>query len=146
VHTILATQRPSHEVIDGTMKNNFAITIGFRVKNAQSSGVVMDDMSNKSLMYIDPEKPGRCIMRGAKRDLMLQIPLIESDYARELLSQYSIPPQKVEIIDMPNLKKSTDRTQQIINENKVSEREYLWQNKKTTNIKNKQSNKRKFNN
>ena len=88
VHTILSTQRPSHEIIDGTMKNNFSITVGFRVKNAQSSGVVMDDMSNKSLMYIDPEKPGRCIMRGVKRDLAIQVPYLDSELARELFAPY----------------------------------------------------------
>jgi len=105
VHTILATQRPSHEVIEGTLKNNLAVTIGFRTKNETSSRIVMD--GENKLAHIDPDKPGRCILR-TDRDVFVQVPLIKSNEAKSLLLPYQ-KTKNSQSTSTVELKKSTKK-------------------------------------
>lgn len=50
IHLILATQRPSREVITGIIKANFPTRISFKVSSRINSQIVLDDIGAESLL------------------------------------------------------------------------------------------------
>jgi len=50
IHLILATQRPSREVITGIIKANFPARISFKVASRVNSQIVLDDIGAESLL------------------------------------------------------------------------------------------------
>ncbi len=93
IHLIISTQRPDRNVIDSNLKNNIAVTVGFRTKNQVSSRVVLGEQNDR-LAYIDPDLRGRCIMQHGAKEIYVQVPLITPSKASELLIPYQIPLQQ----------------------------------------------------
>ena len=50
IHLILATQRPSREVVTGIIKANIPTRISFKVANRINSQIVLDDIGAESLL------------------------------------------------------------------------------------------------
>lgn len=96
IHLILATQRPSREVITGLIKANFPVRISFQVANQINSRIVLDSPGAESLagkgdmLFLPPGSPHLVRVQGAYiRDDEIQsvIRCIEEQAA----PQYLIP-------------------------------------------------------
>lgn len=71
IHLVLATQRPSADVITGTLKNNIPGRIAFAVSSAVNSRIILDEGGAESLLgrgdmlYQDPGVMGLSRIQGA---------------------------------------------------------------------------------
>lgn len=71
IHLILATQRPSVDVISGTIKNNLPTRVAFRVPSGADSRTVIDAygadklLGNGDLLYMTPKAALPTRMQGA---------------------------------------------------------------------------------
>jgi S-DNA-T family DNA segregation ATPase FtsK/SpoIIIE len=71
IHLVLATQRPSIDVITGTIKNNFSSRIAFRVPTKIDSRIILDAggaeklLGNGDMLFIPPSNPRLIRMHGA---------------------------------------------------------------------------------
>lgn len=91
VHFIIATQRPSRQVVDGLIKANFPVRVCFRVTDRTNSRIVLDQNGAESLLgkgdglllnskltrfqgYMMPkEEVARVVKRNRKRGLLGRI-------------------------------------------------------------------------
>jgi len=71
IHMILATQRPSREVITGLIKANFPCRIAFKVSSRVNSQIIIDDngaemlLGNGDMLFMPPGTSTLCRAQGA---------------------------------------------------------------------------------
>lgn len=78
---VLATQRPSADVVDGLIKTNIATSLCFRTRDAVQSRIVLD---HERAAHLD-EIPGRCIFQQSK-DETLQTFYLSYEKAKKILA------------------------------------------------------------
>ncbi|CDN42193.1 MULTISPECIES: FtsK/SpoIIIE domain-containing protein [Paenibacillus] len=88
---VLATQRPSADVVDGLIKTNIAASVGFRTRDGTQSRIILDHDGAADL----PDIPGRLIFQTS-RDETLQAPYLSAADARQLIA---VLPKKSRIIN-----------------------------------------------
>lgn len=96
IHLILATQRPSREVITGLIKANFPTRIAFKVSSRVNSQIVLDDngaetlLGNGDMLFMPPGTSALMRGQGAyirDEDITSVIEFI----CKQLPTQYIIP-------------------------------------------------------
>ncbi|HXF28706.1 MAG TPA: DNA translocase FtsK, partial [Chlamydiales bacterium] len=96
IHLILATQRPSREVITGLIKANFPARISFKVASRVNSQIVLDDiggetlLGNGDMLFLAPGTSQLLRAQGVfVRDE--EISHVIETISRQMVPQYIIP-------------------------------------------------------
>jgi len=95
IHLIVATQRPSVDVITGLIKANMPSRLAFAVSSKTDSRVVLDQMGAEMLTgYGD----GLFVPQGARKPIRIQGAFISSEEVEGIVSEWSrIKPEPVEV-------------------------------------------------
>lgn len=94
IHLILATQRPSVDIVTGVLKANFPTRLAYKVASNADSRTILDEPGAENLIG-----RGDCLYLSSKGELIrIHGAFIEDDKITEILSPYSckIPPLKLE--------------------------------------------------
>ena len=84
IHLILATQRPSADVVTGTLKANLPASIAFKVASAVNSRIVIDQNGAENLLG-----RGDMLFRRPSGELLrLQAPYVDEINVQHYLKQY----------------------------------------------------------
>lgn len=94
---VLATQRPSADVVDGLIKTNIASSVCFRTRDGVQSRIILDNTSAEAL----PDIPGRLIFQTA-HDETLQGPFLSADEARRIIATLPKKQVREEIVHVIN--------------------------------------------
>jgi DNA segregation ATPase FtsK/SpoIIIE, S-DNA-T family len=111
IYAILSMQRPSHKVIDTTLRDCLDVSMGFKVRN-QTSAEILETLGAEKLT-----KSGQFIIDFRGENTELKAPYLDLDVAKELLNIYwrapksatnvtPTPPPAQEVT--PDLKKLSD--------------------------------------
>ncbi|MFD0675300.1 MULTISPECIES: FtsK/SpoIIIE domain-containing protein [unclassified Paenibacillus] len=106
---VLATQRPSADVIDGLIKTNIAASICFRTRDGTQSRIVLDHDGAAAL----PDVPGRLIFQTSK-DETLQAPFLSAEEAKRVIADL---PKKEPIVQRLDEQRKVAVTRGTTNEN-----------------------------
>ncbi|MBL7109665.1 MAG: DNA translocase FtsK, partial [Candidatus Marinimicrobia bacterium] len=104
IHLVVATQRPSVDVITGLIKANFPARIAFQVSQKVDSRTIIDQMGaekllgNGDMLFLPP---------GTSAPIRLHNAFIELDEIEDIMSLISSQP-KPEEIHLPEVKKKTE--------------------------------------
>ncbi len=107
IHLILATQRPSVDVITGVLKANFPTRLSYKVASNADSRTILDDAGAENLIG-----RGDCLfLSSTGKIIRAHGAFIEDDKITEILSPYSckISPLKLEIPNDGTTKEKTPR-------------------------------------
>jgi len=87
MHLVLATQRPTSDVIKGLIKTNVPARLAFRVANNVDSRVIIQDKGAETLMGL-----GDCLFRTPRRSGLdrIQSPLVTGEEVRDLVDHIRI--------------------------------------------------------
>jgi S-DNA-T family DNA segregation ATPase FtsK/SpoIIIE len=96
---VLATQRPSADIVDGLIKTNIAASICFRTRDGTQSRIVLDHDGAAAL----PDVPGRLIYQTA-HDETLQAPYLTAEDAKRLIAE--LPRKRLDIESIENEEES----------------------------------------
>lgn len=88
VHIIVATQRPSHDILDGTIKCNMTNILGFKTVDRVNSQVVIDRGGLEDL-----RGKGHGIFRNGFNETIVQCPYISIDEVDMLIAPFKKPKQ-----------------------------------------------------
>lgn len=108
IHLILATQRPSVNVITGIIKANIPGRVGMSVTSSTDSRVILDRIGAESLLgygdllYKAPDKPKAVRLQSAFIDQQEVIRIVdfirsqapEVEYVNEILEKHNLPGQE----------------------------------------------------
>jgi len=122
IHMILATQRPSVNVITGTIKANIPGRIAFRVAQGNDSRTILDTVGAEKLLgkgdmlYLPPGKGKAVRLQGAwtsDSEMHRVTDFIRTQGAPEFITEIK---QKIEStkVDMPELEENDDLLEQAI--------------------------------
>lgn len=108
IYAILSMQRPSHKVIDTTLRDCLDVSMGFKVRN-QTSAEILETPGAEKL-----KSSGQFIIDFRGENTELKAPYLDLDVAKELLNVYwrapksatNVTPTPPEVT--PDLKKLTD--------------------------------------
>ena len=142
IHLVLATQRPSAEVVTGTIKNNIPTRIAFAVSSSVNSKIILDEMGAESLLgkgdmlYKTPTSleviriQGAFLSDGEVEQIVEQVKLNgEADYLDESIFEENGPDDDLDGDDdfdyMDSEEEEYERAKQIVYEKKSASASYL---------------------
>ncbi len=142
IHLVLATQRPSAEVVTGTIKNNIPTRIAFAVSSSVNSKIILDEMGAESLLgkgdmlYKTPTSlevlriQGAFLSDGEVEQIVQQVKLNgEADYLDESIFEDNGPDDDGDGDDdfdyMDSEEEEYERAKQIVYEKKSASASYL---------------------
>ncbi|WP_180231610.1 FtsK/SpoIIIE domain-containing protein [Priestia megaterium] len=109
IYAILSMQRPSHKVIDTTLRDCLDVSMGFKVRNQTSAEILETPGADKLT------KSGQFIIDFRGENTELKAPYLDLDVAKELLNVYWRAPKSATNVTpnpaqqvQPDLKKLTD--------------------------------------
>ncbi len=88
IHLVIATQRPSVDVITGTIKANFPVRVAFRLPSVTDSRTILDTggaeklLGSGDMLFIPP---------GKAEPIRLHSPFVSDDEINELVKYITIP-------------------------------------------------------
>lgn len=98
IHLIIATQRPSADVINGVIKANITNIVGLKTKDNTNSRVVLDACGLEKL-----RGQGQGILKRGAEEILFQGPYLSPDLAKELVSPFEVekrPEKKQEFVEL----------------------------------------------
>lgn len=142
IHLVLATQRPSAEVVTGTIKNNIPTRIAFAVSSSVNSKIILDEMGAESLLgkgdmlYKTPTSlevlriQGAFLSDGEVEQIVEQVKMNgEADYLDESIFEENGPDDDMDGDDdfdyMDSEEEEYERAKQIVYEKKSASASYL---------------------
>jgi S-DNA-T family DNA segregation ATPase FtsK/SpoIIIE len=139
IHIILATQRPSVNVITGLIKANFASRIAFRVASQVDSRTILDGIGAESLLgngdmlFVPPGKSEPARIQGAfisseDTERLTAWYRDRKERRRQLISQGTLPEETAEpdILEEQRRKEAEESGQQDGEEGTQGERDKLF--------------------